>query len=231
MRDGGRERGQAAVEFAIIGLILMMLTVGLVDAGRAFYGYNAISVAARYAARWGSVVGGTCSGPFRGGSVSDWCNQLGQATTDFWNTPGNKPLQGGPGSSCPWDPSGNCACPKTILNPVPSNNPYYAVSPTYTSSTSTTIVGTVAQRFDTNATSSNFITGALTPGFDLTQMEVCIQLPPEAYANSGSSGNVTVGPGYLVTVYVYYPFKPAGGLFGNVQLNLIGSSQYEIEGM
>ena len=218
MRDEGRERGQAAVEFAIIGLILMMLTVGLVDAGRAFYGYNAIAVAARYAARWGSVVGGTCSGPFRGGSVSDWCNQFGQATTDFWNTPGNYPLQG------------NNPCPTSIQNPAPTPNPYYTVSPSYTSSTSTTIVGTVAQRFDTNATSSNLITGALTPGFDLTQMKVCIQLPPEAYASSGSSGNVTVGPGYLVTVYVYYPFKPAGGLFGNVQLNLIGSSQYEIEG-
>jgi hypothetical protein len=99
----------------------------------------------------------------------------------------------------------------------------------YTASTSTTVVGAVAQKFDTNSTSSNLITGALTPGFDLSQMRVCIQLPPEAYPSSGT--NVTVGPGYLVTVYVYYPFKPVGGLFGNVTLNLIGSSQYEVEGM
>lgn len=221
MRIERRERGQVVVEFAVIGLVLMMLTVGLVDVGRAFYGYNAVSVAARYAARWGSVVGGTCTGPGRGGSISDWCNQFGQSTTDFWNTLGNYPLQG------------NNSCPTTIQNPPSSPNPYYTVSPTYTSSTSTTIVGAVAQKFDTNSTSTSgipFITGALTPGFDLSQMLVCIQLPPEAYANSGPSGNVTVGPGYLVTVYVYYPFKPLSGLFGNVQLNLIASSQYEVEG-
>jgi hypothetical protein len=212
MRVKGHEDGQAAVEMALILTVLLMLTVGLVDVGRAFYSYNAVSMASRDAARWASVVGGTCSGPFRGGSVSDWCNQFGQASSDFWNTLGNKPSQG------------NGACSQTM----PASGTYYKAS-TYASSTSTTIVGTVAQRFDTNQTQSTWVTGALAPGFDLSKLQVCIQLPPEAYANS-INGSVTVGPGYLVTVYIYYPFKPAEGLFGGAQLNLIASSQFETEG-
>ncbi len=215
MRVGGRsEQGQALIEFAVISMALVMLTVGLVDVGRAFYQYNAVSTAARYGARWGSVVGGTCSGA-RGASTSDWCNQLGQATSsDFWNTLGNYPLQG------------NNPCPTTIQNTPPSPNPYYAVSD-YVTSTSTTIVGAVGQKFDTNASSSTFIAGALTPGFDLSQLKVCIQLPSEAY--SSRTGKWTVGYGYIVTVFVYYPFSPVGALFGNVQLNLIASSQYQVE--
>jgi hypothetical protein len=228
MRATGDEAGQAVVEVALILTIVLMLTLGLVDIGRAFYAYNAVSMASRDASRWASVVGGTCSGPFRGGSISDWCNQFSQTSSDFWNAAGNKPLQGGPGSACPWDASGKCACPTTILTPAPSPTPYYTVS-NYASSTSTTIVGAIAQKFDTNATQSNWVAGALTPGFELSKMYVCIQLPPEAYANS-VNGSVTVGPGYVVAVYVYYPFKPAAGLFGGVQLNLIGSSQFETEG-
>jgi hypothetical protein len=210
-----REGGQTTVEFALIGLILLMLTVGLVDVGRAFYQYNAVSVAARYGARWGSVVGGTCSGQFRGGSSSDWCNQLNTGTTDFWNTPGNKPRQG------PTD------CPKKY-DAVSGSNSYVASN--YAGSSSTTIVGSVVHKFDTDSSLHNgiasFVLGGLTPGFDLSNMWVCIQLPTEAY----SAPNWLAGPGYLVTVYVYYRFNPVGGLFGKPNLDLIGSSQYEIEG-
>ncbi len=47
-----REGGQAVVEFALISLVLMMLTVGLVDLGRGFFQYQAVASAARFGARW-----------------------------------------------------------------------------------------------------------------------------------------------------------------------------------
>lgn len=230
MRGDTREHGQAMVEFGIIGVALMMLSVGLIDVGRGFLAYNSVSVAARYAARWGSVVGGTCSAG--GGSGNDWCNQIGasvsgtcysgQTIYDFWNTPGNCPLQG------------NNACPDTIISgPFPNAqynhpNPYYTVSPTYNTSTSTTIVGAVAQKFDTTSSSNNIIVGGVAPGFDLSKLEVCIQFPSEAYSSASMSARM--GGGYIVTVYVYYPFQPVSGLFGNVTLNLVSSSQYQVEG-
>src|SRR5579859_1533384 len=141
MRSDHGESGQAVVEFGIIGIALLMLTAGLVDVGRAFYQYNAVSAAARYGARWGSVVGGTCTG-LRGASTSDWCNQYGTGNAGgFWSTAGNYPLQG------------NSDCPQTIIKsqlPPYSKTPYYQVS-NYTQNTSTTIVGAVAQRFDTDS--------------------------------------------------------------------------------
>jgi Flp pilus assembly pilin Flp len=45
------EGGAAAVEFAIIGMALIVITVGTVELGRAFYAYNKLSHAADVAAR------------------------------------------------------------------------------------------------------------------------------------------------------------------------------------
>lgn len=53
------ERGQTLVEFALILPILLALTVGLVDAGRAVYYFNATAHSARSAARYGAVYGGS----------------------------------------------------------------------------------------------------------------------------------------------------------------------------
>ncbi len=44
-------RGQSLVEFALILLPFLMILIGLFDAGRAIYGYNTVSNAAREAAR------------------------------------------------------------------------------------------------------------------------------------------------------------------------------------
>lgn len=211
-----RERGQAVVEFAIICSVLFMLTVGLLGVGQAFFQYNAVSAAARYGARWGAVVGGTCEGV--GGAGSDWCTQLGQQSTQgFWAQPGNAPLQA-VGTSCPGDD-------KSTASP----SPYYTVS-AYTGGTATTIVGAIAQRFDSGATSSNFISGGLTPGFDLSKLKVCIQLPSLTESTGGRSQTIwNPMPGSMVQVFVYYRFSPAGTLLTNATLPLFASSRYVIE--
>lgn len=211
----GREGGQALVEFAILITVFFMLTVGLIDVGRAFYEYNAVASAARYAARWGSVVGGTCATAEEqyATSSNDWCYQMGtqpvSTSTLFWQQLGNKPQQ--PSSTtCP------TSYDKTFAY-------YYTVSD-YASSTSTTIVGAVAQRFDTSNSSSNLINGAATPGFDLTQMKVCIQLP---WSSALSQYDTT--PGSRIGVYVYYPFTPITTMITKVTFNLKASSTYGIE--
>jgi Flp pilus assembly protein TadG len=211
------ERGQAMVEFAIIGTVLMMLSVGLVDVGRAFFQYNAAAAAARYGARWGSVVGGTCAPRnVEGLSSSDWCNQLGSSSgsTAFWTVAGNKPVWSNSTGSCPTDPS-----------QATSSNSYTASS--YTGSSSTTIVGAIVQRFDSSSSSTNFITGNLTPGMDLSNTKVCIQLPSNDW-NSDISRWVPF-PGDTVTVYIYYPFYPVGALLPATSLKLTASAQYEVE--
>ena len=63
---GGRpERGQSLVEMALVLPLLLALTVGLIDAGRAVYAYNAIARAAREGARYGAVYGGSQHPEFR----------------------------------------------------------------------------------------------------------------------------------------------------------------------
>jgi len=48
------ERGANLVEFAIVVLLLLLILAGIADLGRAFYGYNVITNAAREAARYGT---------------------------------------------------------------------------------------------------------------------------------------------------------------------------------
>jgi hypothetical protein len=214
------ERGQTMVEFALFATALMMLTVGLVDSGRAFFQYNAVSAAARYGARWGSVVGGTCSHRTLsvGSATSDWCNSLGTGggpfNDPFWSQPGNEPAWTGASGSCPSSYSG-----------ADSTNSYTASN--YTGASSTTIVGAIVQRFDSNSSSTNFITGNLTPGIDLSKTKICIQLPPRAW-NSDSNQWLAL-PGDTITVYIYYPFYPVSSLLPATQLNLVASAQYLIE--
>jgi hypothetical protein len=204
------ERGQATVELALILIIMLMLSGGLLDVGRGIYEYNALGSAARYAARWGSVVGGQCYKlADYGKSTSDWCDQLSNNTTYFWSQPGNKPLQ-----------TGDTSCPDGLDS---SFTGFYKVSD-YAGTSSTTIVGAIAKRFDSNSSSRSFIVGAATPGFDLSQLKVCIQLP----WNSNFS-NWNAYPGDTVTVKIYYPFKPVSSLIFGGTVTLTGSSTYNIE--
>ncbi len=204
-----QEGGQAVVEFALISLLLMMLTVGLVDLGRGFFQYQAVASAARFGARWGSVVGGTCAVPNQQ-STNDWCNQLGNKTMPFWDQPGNAPLQDPLPIRLPRKP-----CPSYADNP----KDYYTVSD-YTGNTSTTIVGMIAQKYDTSPSSSSLVGGKATPGLDLSQLQVCVELP---------SSSATPLPGDTVEVRVYYPFTGVSTMISGQTLYLNATSQYQVE--
>lgn len=203
------------IEFAISGTILFMLTVGLVDVGRAFYMYNELASAARFGARWGAVQGGTC-GDVRTPreTNSDWCNSLGSLTsTAFWAQTGNTPAQG------------NASCPATYVS---SSSGLYSVTGT-ASTYPTSIVGVMGRKLDTSSSSSSSTVGNWAAGLDPNVLKVCIQLSSDAY-DSTRATPWEPAQGDWVTVYVYYPFKPAGGLLGSLlQMNMVASSRYEVE--
>lgn len=224
---GRGEQGQALIEFAIIFSVFTMLTVGLVDVGRAFYQYNALSSAARFGARWASVVGGVCIQP--GANATDWCNQQGTANGGFWSQPGNAPLQGT-----------NVPCP--AYSAATANDYYSASDPDndgdndYSASGNTdgdvvsddtTIVGVIDQHFDTSSTSSSFVVGAI-GGFDLSKLRVCIQStapPPVPPATTGIPA-----AGDYVTVVLSYHFEPVSMILAHASFDLDSTSQYEIQG-
>lgn len=206
-----RERGQTVVEFALILTILLMLTAGLVDVGRAFYAYNGVASAARNAARWGAVVGGTCA-LSTASSTSDYCNREGlSGASHFWSIAGNYPKQG-------W----NSYCPGYEAS---TTSYFYRASDfaaTVSGSQETTIVGAVVNRIESNSAGSGSVEGQWIPGFDLSQVYICID------GTSTSAG----GPpahGDFVRVQVTYLFQPVGALLSRAQLNLSASSQFTVE--
>jgi len=197
-----REGGQAAVEMGIILLGLLMLTGGFLDVGRGVYAYNQLASMARYGARWGSVVGGSCTFPL-GLSTSDWCNQLSTKSGNFWSQAGNSPLQGA-----------GVACPSYSSTPAD----WYALS-SNSSTSSTSIVGAMARHFDTSSSTPNTILGNLALAVDYTKVKVCVQLPHSSPPS----------PGDLVTVQVYYPFTPASTLIFNGTVGLNASASWQVE--
>jgi hypothetical protein len=58
-----RERGQALLEFALILPIFVVAILGLIDVGRAIWANNAVANAAREAARYAAVHGGSQTNP------------------------------------------------------------------------------------------------------------------------------------------------------------------------
>ena len=66
-----KTRGQSMVEFALILPILMFLLMGFFDLGRVVLGHDALGHAAREAARYAIVHGGTLS--IYGGSLDGTC--------------------------------------------------------------------------------------------------------------------------------------------------------------
>jgi Flp pilus assembly protein TadG len=214
--------GQTVVETALILSVLMLLTGGLIDVGRAFYAYNTVSNAARFGARFGTVVGGSCMLENAGGN--DFCDQLNSANPAnwyFWGETGNVPLQTD-GNGNNW----NVFC-DTYAN-APSH--YYTAS-SYKTSKATTIVGAVVQRFDTTNSAASTILGDATPGFDLSRLHVCIDGSANTANTPAATSPTVFGPqaGDWVGVTVTYQFKPAGPLFGNFTLNLSASSEYTVE--
>jgi hypothetical protein len=192
------------VEFAVILLVLLMMTMGLIDTGRAFFQYNALSSAARFGARWGGVVGGSCI--LQGVKTNDWCSKEVAATgQNFWQLSGNVPLQGN-GTACPSATAANLA------------KYYYTVS-TYDLPTSTTIVGAIARHFDTSNSTTNTSQGGLA-AIDLTKLYACIQT---------TNTNKDQSAGDYVSVQLYYRFTPVSPILSRTGFNLVASSQYEVE--
>jgi hypothetical protein len=232
MKPSKNDAGQTVVEFALILTILLILTGGLLDVGRAFYQYNSVANAARFGARYGSVVGGTCSVLLSPPTGADWCSQgsapvaagtalpsgstpaapcstpVAGTNTAFWGYNGNWPCQ-----------TQGTACPTTYDS---SFTGYYTVG-NFTSATYPSIAAMLAQRFDTNSTSILSSIPGLNPGFDLTKLKLCIQMTTDG------SGNWRHKPGDKVDVFVYYPFQAIGPLFNFASFNLVASSQYIIE--
>lgn len=56
-RPRRRERGTGSVEFALTGLLFLILLLGMTDAARALWAYTSVAHAAAEAARWASVRG------------------------------------------------------------------------------------------------------------------------------------------------------------------------------
>lgn len=199
----GREEGQAAIEFGVVFIIVLIMTMGVLDLGRGFYQYNAVESAARFGARWAGVVGGTCNIPGR--STSDWCTQLGQRVNlKFWQQAGTAPLQGN-----------GRLCPSYATAPAD----YYNAQD-YLGSKNTTIVGAIAQHFDSSGSNTSVVRGIL-PGFDLSKLRVCIQTSNPARDQIR---------GDYVLVKVFYHFKPINFLIGTGGFDLTGTSRYVVEG-
>jgi hypothetical protein len=205
------ERGQATIGFGITGSLLLLMTIGLVDAGRAFYQYNAVAALARAGSRWAAVVGGECR---YADSVSDWCNQLGSSTAGFWSQSGNVPLQ-----------TGGAPCPSTY-DPVGYPGYYYRVAD-YAGTSATTIVGELAHQFMSDSRTPSFIHGALSAGFVLSSLEVCIQLPDSWDSEKAA---YIVNQRDPVGVFVYALFYAVGPFFTRGQIKLYASSNDEIQG-
>lgn len=58
--DRRRQRGQGLAEFALVLPVFMAILLGMIDVGRAVWANNAAANAAREAARYASVHGGSC---------------------------------------------------------------------------------------------------------------------------------------------------------------------------
>ena len=193
----------------MILLLVTILTGGVIDASRGIYQYNAVESAARYGSRWASIVGGLCANPV-GSETSDWCNQFSQSAQAWWTQPGNIPLQAA-GVNCPTDYN-------------PNFTGYYTAS-NYRSTSATTIVGAITQRFDTSEGSTGFTHGNLMPGLVMSDLKVCIQLTWDS-----TRGWWSTQPGDKVSVHVYYPFHPVTALLTALhQIDLVSSSEFRID--
>jgi hypothetical protein len=113
------------------------------------------------------------------------------------------------------------SCP-TSYNPTFTG--YYTAS-NYLSTSATSIVGAIAQHFDTSEASTGFVHGNLLSGLVLSDLKVCIQLTWDS-----SRGAWSTQPGDKVDIFVYYPFHPVLTLLTLLrQINLTASSEYRID--
>lgn len=60
-RSRHHERGAAVLEFAVVSVMLLTLTFGIIDFGRGLYSYSMVVNGARLGARYAIVRGGGCT--------------------------------------------------------------------------------------------------------------------------------------------------------------------------
>ncbi len=111
-------RGQAMVEFALVAPIFMILLLGIVDLGRAIYGYNGASEAAREIARVASVHPGN---PLGSSTEVQAAIRLQKSLVPGISDPTFHCLNAS-GGTVPGDGSGGCAAPDFVQ--VIVNYPY-----------------------------------------------------------------------------------------------------------
>ena len=76
-----RSRGQGMVEFGLVLPIFLAILIGMVDIGRAVWANNAVANAAREAARFASVHGGSCEDLLSTGCTSAYYCPVGPAVS------------------------------------------------------------------------------------------------------------------------------------------------------
>jgi hypothetical protein len=152
----------------------------------------------------------------------------------FWAQAGNVPLQGANASCQSALPSASQlpAGTSSTSGDTSSTGGFYNVAQYAppTSSTSTTVVGTVAQHFDTNTSSSGFGLGSFIPGVNLNNMWACVELvrgknPPPP--TSASSFHYLMA-GDRVRVYVYYRFSAVTPLLTAALPALIAEAEFPV---
>lgn len=91
--DAARERGQSLVEFALVLPVFFVLSVTLIDVGRAFVDYNTASNSAREAARFASVWGGSVNvaDPILG---LNWTTPYGGSAPGTYSASSGHPVSG-----------------------------------------------------------------------------------------------------------------------------------------
>ena len=147
LRNRDRSRGQGLVEFGLVLPIFLVILIGMVDIGRAVWANNAVANAAREAARFASVHGGSCEDTTSTGCTSAYYCPVGPAVStaaiptagascpypspskqSIYDTATSYMIAGGSGvtvTACYFDPAATSSCTgntdSTITN-YPGNN-------------------------------------------------------------------------------------------------------------
>ena len=87
-------KGNSAVEFAVLLPVFLMLTIGVIDFGRAMYAYTMVSYAARQGTRYASFHGAKSLAPASAAAIENYVKAqvvgVDLSVTTTWN-PDNKP--------------------------------------------------------------------------------------------------------------------------------------------
>ena len=155
LRHRERSLGQGLVEFGLVLPIFLAMLIGMVDIGRAVWANNAVANAAREAARFASVHGGSCEDLTSTGCTSAYYCPVGPAVStaavpaagtscpnpspskqSIYDTASSYMIAGGTGSSvtaCYFNPTTTTSCTGNTDGASANNARGMAVTVTVTS--------------------------------------------------------------------------------------------------